>query len=66
MAMPDLMGGARGGGDIEARHTEGEEENATPDLLLKYSDATLATYILRLMKHLKHESKTLIKTPKKT
>jgi hypothetical protein len=47
--------------------TEGEEEeDATPDLLLKHSDATLATYVLRLMKHLKHASETLVKTPKNT
>jgi hypothetical protein len=43
---------------------EGEERNATPDLLLKHSDATLATYVCRHMKHLKHYSETLTKTSK--
>ena len=36
---------------------------ATPDLLLKDSDATVATYKRRQMKHLKQASKTLAKTP---
>ena len=48
------------------RGNRSEEEDATPDLLLKHSDATLATYVLRLMKHLKHASETLAKTPKNT
>jgi hypothetical protein len=47
--------------------TEGEEEeDATPDLLLKHPDATLVTYVLRLMKYLKHAYETLVKTPKNT
>jgi hypothetical protein len=35
------------------------------DLLLKHPDATFATYKRRQMKHLKHTSETLGKTPKK-
>jgi hypothetical protein len=38
---------------------------ATPDLLLKHLDATVATYKTRQMKQLKHASKTLAKTPEK-
>jgi hypothetical protein len=30
-----------------------------PDLVLKHSDATLATYKIRQMKHLRHASETL-------
>jgi hypothetical protein len=37
----------------------------TPDLLLKYLDATLAIYKRRQIKYLKHMSKTLEKTPEK-
>jgi hypothetical protein len=48
------------------RRHRGEEEDATPDLLFKHPDATLATYILRLMKHLKYASETLAKTQKNT
>jgi hypothetical protein len=33
---------------------------------LKYPDATLATYVRRQMKYLKHASKMLTKTPEKT
>jgi hypothetical protein len=36
---------------------------ATPNLLLKYPDATVPTYKIRQMKHLKQASKTLAKTP---
>jgi hypothetical protein len=32
------------GAERRMRH-RGEEEDATPDLLLKYSDVTLATYV---------------------
>jgi hypothetical protein len=39
------------------------ERNATPDLLLKHLDATLATYVSRQMKHSKYSSETLAKTP---
>ena len=39
---------------------------ATPDLLLKHTDAIFATYKRRQMKHLKHASETLTKTPKNT
>jgi hypothetical protein len=37
----------------------------TPDLLLKYLDATLATYKKKRMKHLKDASETLAKTLEK-
>jgi hypothetical protein len=40
---------------------ECEEEDATPDLLLKHPDATLTTYVLRQIKHLKHASEILAK-----
>ena len=30
--------------DIEARQQKDEEEDRTPDLVLKYPDATIATY----------------------
>jgi hypothetical protein len=39
------------------------ERDATPDLLLKHLDTTLATYVSSQMKHLKHASETLAKTP---
>jgi hypothetical protein len=39
------------------------ERDPTPNLLLKHSDATLATYVSRQMKHLKHVFETLAKTP---
>jgi hypothetical protein len=50
-----------GGGDIEVkvRQEKCEDKDATPDLLLKHPDATLATYVLRQMKHMKHASETL-------
>jgi hypothetical protein len=38
------------------------ERDATPDLLLKHPDATLATYVWGQMKYLKHASETLTKT----
>jgi hypothetical protein len=36
-----------GGGDIEAkvRQKKNKDRDATPDLLLKHPDATLATYV---------------------
>jgi hypothetical protein len=37
--------GAEGGRDTDARQQKSEEGGATPDLLLKHLDATLATYI---------------------
>jgi hypothetical protein len=40
-----------------------EEGDATPDLLLKYLNATLATYVRGQMKHLKDVSEILAKTP---
>jgi hypothetical protein len=67
--------GGRGNGCLAAagrrrRHrdeaAEGKEGDATQDPFLKYSDATLTTYIYRQMKHLKHASETLTKTPKNT
>jgi hypothetical protein len=36
-----------------------------PDLLLKHQDVTLATYVSKQMKHLKHASEALTKTPQK-
>jgi hypothetical protein len=39
---------------------------ATPDLHLKYLDATLATYVQRHMKHFKHALETLAKKHLKT
>jgi hypothetical protein len=39
---------------------EGEEEDATPDLLLKHPDATVTKYVRREMKHFKHTSETLV------
>jgi hypothetical protein len=50
----------------EGEAAESEDRYATPDLLLKHPDATLATYILRQMKHMKHASETLAKTAEKT
>jgi hypothetical protein len=38
---------------------------ATPDLLLKHPDVTVAIYKRRQMKHLKHALETLVKTPEK-
>ena len=35
-----------------------EEEDATPDLLLKHPDATLATYKIRQIKHLQKALET--------
>jgi hypothetical protein len=45
---------------------EGEEGDATPNLLLKHPNTTLAIYARRQMKHLKRASETLAKTPKNT
>ena len=39
---------------------EGEEGDATLDLLLKQPYETFATYIWRQMKHFKHASETLV------
>ena len=36
---------------------------ATPDILLKHPDATLATYVGRQIKYMKHTSETLAATP---
>jgi len=36
---------APGGGDTEAMQQKARRKDATPDLLLKHSNATLATYI---------------------
>jgi hypothetical protein len=36
--------------------------DTTPDLLLKYQNTTVETYVSRQMKHLKHTSETLEKT----
>jgi hypothetical protein len=70
--VPDYASGSdaqpapREGGDTEARQSKARrEQNATPSLLLKHSDATLATYIRRQMKHTKYASETLAETPDK-
>jgi hypothetical protein len=34
-----------GGGDTETRQQKTEKRDATPDLLLKHPDATLAIYV---------------------
>jgi hypothetical protein len=44
---------------------EGEERNATPDLLLTHPNAIFATNKRRQMKHLKLVSRTLAKTHEK-
>jgi hypothetical protein len=51
-----------GGGDIEAnvRQQKSEDRDATPDLLLKHPDVTLATYV-RNSSHSKHVYETLEK-----
>jgi hypothetical protein len=41
--------------------TEGEEGDATPDLLLKHSNETFATYVRKQLKHLQHMCETLVK-----
>jgi hypothetical protein len=46
------------------RRQESDKRDATPNLFLKHRDATLAD-VLRQMKHLKHASETLEKTPGK-
>jgi hypothetical protein len=38
-----------------------ERRDATSDVLLKHSDTTVALYVLRQLKHLKHASETLKK-----
>jgi len=40
--------------------------DATPDLLLKHPNTTVATYVRRQLKHLKHTSETLEKHLKHT
>jgi hypothetical protein len=40
-----------------------ERIDATPDLLLKHPNTTVTIYIRRQLKHLKHASETLEKTP---
>jgi hypothetical protein len=52
-------------GDTEAmvRQQKNEDRDATPNLLLKHPDATLATYVWRQMKHIKHAYETLAATP---
>jgi hypothetical protein len=59
-AQPTSGGGDRGGA------AESEEGDVTPDLLLQHPDATLATFVRRQMKHLKHASETLTKHIKNT
>jgi hypothetical protein len=45
------------------RKQKGEDRDVTPVLLLKHLDATLATYVSRQIKHMKHASETLAATP---
>jgi hypothetical protein len=45
----------------ERRGRDTEKGDATLDLLLKYSDATLAIYVRRQMKHLKYASEIFTK-----
>ena len=47
----------------QGKIAEGEEGDATPDLLLKHQGKTFAIYIWRQMKHLKHASETLAEEP---
>jgi hypothetical protein len=47
--------------DIEAKATEGDEGDATPNLLLKHPNETFATYVRKELKHLQHTSETLEK-----
>jgi hypothetical protein len=58
-----LPGGGRGDTEEKARQQKSEDREATPDLLLKHLNATLATYVRRQMKHMKHASETLTATP---
>jgi hypothetical protein len=45
------------------RQQKSKDKHATPDLLLKHPNITLATYVWRQMKHMKHASETLVATP---
>jgi hypothetical protein len=49
----------RHGGEAE----ESKEGDTTPDLRLKHLNTTVATYVLRQMKYLKHAFETIAKTP---
>jgi hypothetical protein len=60
-----MQGNRRQGGDTKARHQKARRD-ATPDLLIKHSDAILATYKRRQMKHMNHVSETLAKTHERT
>jgi hypothetical protein len=42
---------------------EGEEGDATSDLLLKHLNETFATYVRKQLKHLQRMSETLVKMP---
>jgi hypothetical protein len=43
--MEDAQPAPKGGEDTEAWRQKSDEGDATPDLLLKHQDATLATYV---------------------
>ena len=45
------------------RQQKSKDRDATLDLLLKHPDATLATYVLRQMKHMIHAYEILVPTP---
>jgi hypothetical protein len=52
-------------GAANAQPALGGDTVAAPDLLLEHLDATIATYVRRQIKHLKHIFKTLAKTLEK-
>jgi hypothetical protein len=51
--------------ETSRQNNKSKERDATLDLLVKHTAATLATDVLRQIKHLKHASKTLTKTYEK-
>jgi hypothetical protein len=51
--------------ETSRQNNNSKERDATLDLLVKHTAATLATDVLRQIKHLKHASKTLTKTYEK-
>jgi hypothetical protein len=57
---PTGTGRRREDTEAKVRQEKYEDKDATPNLLLKHPDATLATYVLRQMKHMKHASETLV------
>jgi hypothetical protein len=59
-----MQGSRRQERDTKTRQQKAMRD-ATPDLVMKHSDAILATYKRRQMKHMKHVSETLAKTHEK-